>query len=54
MTQEGYAVGREQSPLTRRRGPAARNVLGALLRPARPRSPLETQDLAHLQAVATE
>jgi transposase len=52
--QEGGAVGREQSPFTRRRGPAARDVLGALLRPVKQRSTVETQYLAHLQTVATD
>jgi transposase len=52
--QEGAAVGREQSPFTRRRGPAARDVLATLLRPAKQRSTLETQYLEHLQAAATD
>lgn len=44
----GSMVGREQSPFTRRRGPAVRDVLSALLRPARQRSPGETQYLEYL------
>jgi transposase len=52
--QEGWAVGREQSPFTRRRGPAARDVLGALLRPVTQRSTVETQYLEHLQGATPD
>ncbi len=48
--QEGYAVGREASPFTRRRGPAARDVLSTMLRPDPQRKELERFYLTHLCA----
>jgi hypothetical protein len=48
--QEGYAVGREASPFTRRRGPAAGDVLSTMLRPDRQRKQLERFYLRHLCA----
>ena len=48
--QEGYAVGRELSPFTRRRGPAARDVLSAMLRPEIQRKELERAYLRQLCA----
>jgi len=51
--QEGYALGRETSPFTRRRGPAARDVLSAMLRRERQRKELERAYLRQLCAQDT-
>lgn len=48
--QDGYAVGREASPFTRRRGPAARDVLSTMLRPDTKRNDLERCSLTQLCA----
>lgn len=53
-TQEGVAIGREDSPFTRRRGPAARDVLSALLRPEDQRSTMERQYLEQVRAEAPD